>query len=419
MKACPVQAIRMRSGKAHLLEDKCIDCGECVKVCKTGAVVPLTDTFNDFSRFKYTVAIPSLALYSQFERNVMPKKILEALKRIGFDDVFDSTKTCITIFRAIEKYIKNYTGRKPLISSFCPTCIKLIQIRYPELLGNIIPVVSPMELAAKEVKQEICSKLGYRKNEVGIIYITPCPSKMTLIAHKLGKFYSDFDGSIPISDIYNSLYAYINQSAKTSGNSIDYYDISGFGLHLAKVGGLTSLLESENSISVSGINNVLFILEDIERGKLNDIDLVEMNACLEGCLGGSLVVENLYMAWNKMNYLIKQYGEKKIPVRKKNAYNESDLFYKSIYEPLPPKPIDSDLKTAISKITERKEIHSKLPDIDCGACGAPSCMSFAEDVVLGDAKLNDCVFMFNNDLKNKLKEKMMQILELQRRVEER
>lgn len=401
-----------------MLEDKCIDCGECVKVCKESAIIPLTNTFNDFSQYKYTVAIPSLALYSQFDRNVMPKRILAALKRIGFDEVYDSTRTCISVVKAIDKYVKNYTGRKPLISSFCPTCIKLIQIRYPELLGNIIPIITPMELAAKEVKQEVSSKLGYKKDEVGVIYITPCPSKMTSITQKQEKFYSDFDGAIPVSDIYNSLYAFINQSAKSDGHGVDYFEISGFGLNVAKVGGLTSLLENDNCISVSGINDVLFILEEIERGKLDDIDLVEMNACLEGCLSGSMMVENLYMAWNKINYLIKHFGEKKIPIGKKHTYNEPDLFYKSIYEPLPLKPIDNTLKKAITKITERKEIFAKLPNIDCGACGSPSCMTFAEDVVLGEAKLNDCIFMFNEELKNKLKEKMLQVLELQRKIEE-
>jgi len=419
LKVCPVEAIRIRNSKAHMIEEKCIDCGECVKVCKEAAIVPLTNTFNDFSKFKYTVAIPSLALYSQFDRNVMPQKILSALKRIGFDEVFDSTRLCIAVFKAIEKYIKNYTGRKPLVSSFCPTCIKLIQIRYPELLGNIIPIISPMELAAKEVKQEVSSKLGYKNNDVGVIYITPCPSKMSSIMQKEGKFYSDFDGAIPVSDIYNSLYASITQSSKSMGHSIDYYEISGFGLNLAKVGGLTSLLGNDNCISVSGINDVLFILEEIERGKLHDIDLVEMNACVEGCLGGSMMVENMYMAWNKMTHLIKHFGEKKIPVGKKHSYNESEFFYKSIYEPLPPKPIDASLKKAITKITERKEIYSKLPNIDCGACGSPSCMTFAEDVVLGDAKLNDCIFIFNEELKHKLKEKMLQILEMQRKTEER
>jgi Na+-translocating ferredoxin:NAD+ oxidoreductase RNF subunit RnfB len=416
LKVCPVEAIRIRNGEATMLEELCIDCSECIKACKSGAIVPLTNSFNDFTKFKYTVAVPSLALYGQFSRNIRPKEILTALKSVGFDEVVDSSRACLAVYKAIEKYIKNYSGRKPLIATFCPTCIKLMQIRYPELLGNLIPIIPPMELAAKEVRIEAAKRMHLDEEDIGVIYITPCPSKMTLISQK-GKYYSDFDGAIPISDIYNTLYGLLNHTSKRSSDSY-YYDISGMGLNLGRMGGLTALLGGDN-ISVSGINDVLYILEDIERGKLHDIDLVEIHSCLEGCIGGSMVVENVYYARNKMLQLIDYFGEKKLPVGKKDIYKDSELFYKNLYEPLPLKPIDSDLNKAISKITERKEILSQLPNINCGACGAPSCMTFADDVVKGDCHLNDCIFMLNEELKLKLKEKIKDLLDTQHKLGEK
>jgi Fe-S-cluster-containing hydrogenase component 2 len=102
LKACPVEAIRIRNKKARMLEEKCIDCGVCVKVCDSNAIVPLTNSFTDFSKFKYTVGIPSLALYSQFERHVAPKTILSALKKIGFDEVVDITESCVTVYNGIQ-----------------------------------------------------------------------------------------------------------------------------------------------------------------------------------------------------------------------------------------------------------------------------------------------------------------------------
>ncbi|MGA2667871.1 MAG: [Fe-Fe] hydrogenase large subunit C-terminal domain-containing protein [Ignavibacteria bacterium] len=415
LKVCPVEAIRVRNGKAMMIDELCIDCSVCVKVCKTGAIVPLTNSFNDFSKFEYTIAVPSLALYSQFDRRIKPKEILTALKRIGFDEVADSSRACLTVYKAVEKYIKNYTGRKPLIATFCPTCIKLIQIRYPELLGNLIPIISPMELAAKEIKIEASKRIGVKKEDIGVIYITPCPSKMTSITQK-GKYYSDFDGAIPISDIYNTLYGYLSHLAKKLNDTSDYYDISGMGLNIGRMGGLASLLGGDNCIGVSGINDVLYMLEDIERGKLHDIELVEMHACLEGCIGGSMVVENVYYSRNKMLQLIEYFGEKKLPVGKKDIYKDSELFYNNIYEPLPLKPIDEDLNRAIGKITERKEILSKLPNIDCGACGSPTCSAFADDVVKGDCHMNNCIFILNEELKLKLKQKIKSLLETQKQL---
>jgi iron only hydrogenase large subunit-like protein len=419
LKSCPVDAIRVRNKKARMLEELCIDCGVCVKVCGSNAIVPLTNSFTDFSKFKYTVAIPSPALYSQFDRNVAPKTILSALKKIGFDEVVDITNACVTEFRAIQKYMKDNPGRKPLIYTSCPTCIRLIQIKYPELLKYLIPVIPPMEIAAREAKKEFSARFGVNKIEIGVIYITPCPSKMILISGKNDSFYSDFDGAIAISDIYNTLYSVINHVRSANENGEEYYEINGFGLNFGYIGGLTSLLEGDNYFTVSGISNVLYILEEIERGKLNDIDLLELHSCSEGCVGGPLVVENIYKAANKMKYIIERLGEKKLAVTKKNNFITEELYYENIFEPLPIPPIDADLKKAIIKIAKRKEIYSKLPGIDCSACGSPSCMTFAEDIVKGEAKLNDCMFMANDELKHKLKEKMLEVLDLQSKMNEK
>jgi hypothetical protein len=275
-----------------------------------------------------------------------------------------------------------------------------------------------MELAARKAKKEFSARFGVSKDEIGVIYITPCPSKMILISQKEGSFYSDFDGAIAISDIYNTLYSAINHTRKADGDGSEYFEINPFGLNFAYLGGLTSLLEGDNYITVSGINDVLYILEEIERGKLDDIDLVELNSCIEGCVGGSLTVENIYLAANKIKYIIEKFGGKKLPVGKKDQFKTEDIFYEDIFEPLPPEPIDSDLTGAITKISERKEIYSRLPQIDCGACGSPTCFTFAEDIVKDEEKLNDCMFMLNDELKHKIKEKMLEILELHSKLEE-
>lgn len=402
LKVCPVEAIRIRNGKALMLENKCIDCGECVKVCETGAIKPLTNSFKDFSKYKYIVAVPTFVLYGLFERKIMPKTILTSLKKIGFDDVVDITRACLSIYKAMDKYIKNYKGKKPLLSSFCPTVIRLIQMRYPALLNNIIPVIPPMELAAREIKNDLVKRMGFSKEEIAVIYITPCPAKMILISQKIGKFYSNFDGAIPVSEIYNPLLLAIHQSVKTGVEHADHFDVSGMGLNFSRTGGLSSMIEGENHITVSGINDILNALEEIERDKLQDIDFIELHACNEGCIGGSMVVENVYNIRTKLSQLVEYYGEKRISISKRDVYENSEMFYDSIYEPLPQKPIDNDIKKAIEKISKRKEFYATLPGINCGACGSPTCFAFAEDFIRGDVKREDCVIIQNLELKKKL-----------------
>ena len=86
MRICPTQAIRIREGKAVILSDRCIDCGECVRICNQHAIVPMTSSFSDFSKYKYTIALPSPVFYSQFGKDITPPAILSSLKKIGFND---------------------------------------------------------------------------------------------------------------------------------------------------------------------------------------------------------------------------------------------------------------------------------------------------------------------------------------------
>jgi len=402
LKICPVEAIRIRNGKAVMLEDKCIDCGECVKICKSGAIISLTNTFNDFSNYKYIVAVPSIILYTQFDRNVKPKTILSSLEKIGFDEVFDITRICNTVAKALKNYLKEHLEKKPLISSFCPTCVKIIQMLYPELKDNLVPIISPIELAAKYVKNDVSKRLNLKKEEIGVIYITPCPSKMILISRKSENYFSDFDGAIPIYEIYNTLYGSVHQMMKEMTIETGYYDISGYGLHFAESDGLKYMMDNDNCISVSGINNVIHILDEIDKGKLSNVDFVEMNSCPEGCLGGPMVVENAYIARTNLKNLINYYRETRIPIAKKDEFAGLEFYNPSIIDTFEESKNEVNIRSALQKLTKKKQIYAGLPKINCTACGAPGCEAFAEDVAAGYAEISDCVILENRKLKNKL-----------------
>ncbi len=73
-----------------------------------------------------------------------------------------------------------------------------------------------------------------------------------------------------------------------------------------------------------------------------------------------------------------------------------DEGYFSLENPLLPRPtkyFDTDLETSIKRMRERERIYQNLRQTDCGCCGAPTCMAFAEDCVRGDARLTDCIFL--------------------------
>ena len=405
MRVCPTQAIRVRNGKAKILEERCIDCGECINVCPNNAIIPLTDPFTTISKFKYTIAIPSPALYAQFGREILPDRVLEGLKKIGFDDAYDIAQSCGEVSFAIQEYLREYKGPKPLILSSCPTVVRLIQVRYPELIDLIMPIETPREVAGREIKEKKSKELGLKEEDIGAIYLTPCPAKMISIKQPAEGGKSHLDGAISIKDIYAPLLSAMESLNRTeSKSSLKSLCILGIGWAIA--GGISKTLKLKNSLVVSGLRNVIKVLDDIENGKLKNIDFLEAYSCLEGCVGGSLTVENVYISYNKIFQLIEDLELQKIKacsdikeVRKK--YKQNYYLRKEKIYPRPLKPLDSDISKAILKMKQKDNIYEDLPKIDCGACGSPTCETFAEDVVRGEARITDCIF--------KLPEKFEQI----------
>jgi len=177
----------------------------------------------------------------------------------------------------------------------------------------------------------------------------------------------------------------------------DLEDICILGMGWAMVGGICRTLRLKNALAVSGLGEIIKVFDDIETGKLRNIDFIEAYSCPQGCVGGSLTVENIYNSHNKILKLIETLEYEQIKacpdireVRK--LYKQDYFFINGKFEPRPIQPLDKNLGKAIKKRKKKEEIYESLPKIDCGVCGAPTCLTFAEDVVKGEAKQTDCIF---------------------------
>ncbi len=397
MRACPTEAIRVRQGRATILEEKCIDCGECIIACPNSAIIPLTDPFGELTKFRHTVAIPSPALYAQFGREILPDKILAGLKKIGFDDAYDLAFTSGEVSFAIQEYIRGYQGPKPLISSACPVIVRLIQVKYPDFIDLIIPIDNPREIAAREIKKRKAKQFDLDEKEIGTFYLTPCPAKMISIRQPAEKGRSHLDGAIAIQEIYGPLLAAM-QTVEPESYRKALESICILGIGWAMVGGICRTLRLKNSLVVSGLPEILKVFDDIERGKLRNIDFIEAYSCPQGCVGGSLTVENIYVSYNKILKLIETLEFEKIKacpdIREvRNLYRQRYFHLEGKIGARPLKPLDENLAKAIAKRKEKEEFYESLPKTDCGACGSPNCRAFAEDFVHGEVTRTDCIYI--------------------------
>jgi iron only hydrogenase large subunit-like protein len=396
LRVCPTEAIRVRAGETLILEDRCIDCGECITACPSDAVVPRTDSFGDLGRFKHTVVIPSPTLYAQFGRAILPDKILRGLRRLGFDEVFDLAITCGDTSLAIENLLEEHKGPRPLIFNGCPAVVRLIQVKYPNLVDHIVPIKLPQCLAAKEIKETRSRELGLRPEEIGTFYVTPCPAAMIDIQQPATEGESHLDGVISIADVYGPLLAAL-ESVDVESYRRGLESICILGMGWAVAGGMHRTLRIDNVLDVSGISEIIKTLDDVERGRLQNVALVVAYSCPQGCVGGALTVENRYISYNKVLRLLETLEREHIEACRdkrevRERYRRRIFHMEHPYVPRPLRSLDRDLGRAISKRKRKEEIYDGLPKVDCGICGAPTCLAFAEDVVMGDARLTDCIF---------------------------
>ncbi|MCX7994734.1 MAG: 4Fe-4S dicluster domain-containing protein [candidate division WOR-3 bacterium] len=396
MKACPTKAIRIKERKARVNAERCIDCGECYRVCPYDAVTPLTTKTSDINLFKIKVALPSPVLYSQFGGEIMPDEILNALQEIGFDYVYDEALICEMASVAIEEYLERNKSPRPIISSTCPVVVRLIQRLFPSLVSLIIRMEPPREIAAKNLRKEISKEKQIPEDEIGIFHITPCPAKMVSINRPETMEKSNLDGAISIREIYNQIMQKLRKRERKFLLQTQS-QISGIGIGWAISGGEIRGIKQDASVSVSGVYDTIKILNEVESGKIKNIEYLECLICPDGCIGGPLTVENRFLAKTHILKLIRKFGERnRIDINYvKQLYEKNFFSFERDIQPKPFSPLDMDKSEAIKKLRKKERILKNLPGINCGVCGAPDCESFAEDLVRGEQNLTigKCVFL--------------------------
>lgn len=386
-------------GKSEDIEGAVHRCGECIRVCPYHAKNAVTDPLSSISQFKYKIALPAPALYAQFKMvNQVDKvdRVLSGLKAMGFDDVFEVAKGAEICAKAIAAELEK-PGNRPLISSACPAVVRLIQVRFPELLDNVVKVDAPVEVAAKVAKEEFARKNNVDIADIGAYFITPCPAKMTSIKSPLAKEKSDVDGAISILEVYGLL---TGQLKAADAKHFDGVKASAKGIGWANSGGETFAVGEKNALAVDGISNVARALEDIENDKLKDLDFFEGLACVGGCVGGPLVFESAFVAQSRVQKICDEVGYDRAVEEQAEQYAQTGVAAtRKQMEAVDVMKLDDDRMEALRKIQQIEELVQKLPGMDCGSCGAPSCRALAEDIVRGHAQEMDCVFILKEKVR--------------------
>ncbi|MBO4509104.1 MAG: 4Fe-4S binding protein [Spirochaetaceae bacterium] len=420
--SCPVEAIRVHGGKAHILETQCIDCGECIRKCPSRAKYALTASNDELLAYKTKVALLAPAFFAQFSEKTSRQAIMDAVKTLGFDFVYDISGAAGEVSRATAEFIREnkQTGQyeTPIISSSCPAILKLIQIRFPSLIDHILPIIPPSENAARQARAQ--------HPDAGIFFISPCPAKVTVARSPLGYAKSEIDGVFAMNAVYLPVLQALKKGSSAAGSgqapSSAQNDESAPAFRAAHVQWCHAAGEAEalelhlrqygddcRWLYADGLTQALKILEETEDGQFEHFDFLEISACTGGCLGGPLTVTPAPAAASVLRRGAQGCaGKLAVPGTEPGAQAAqpaqpapltdtqpklSDLLFTEPIIPRPSRLLDTDFAAARKKMQQMEEIVTQLGGLDCGSCGAPNCRALAEDIVRKNAVKEDCVIV--------------------------
>ena len=368
IKTCPSEAICRREHSVEIDEEKCIHCGKCIDVCeKKGLVVENAHISTTLDLYDYTVALIPTSFYSYFSSIEEAGKMLNAIKKLGFNEVVDYGDIEGAIY--LESIYRAEDNDELNISSFCPCINELIQKQFPMLLDQMVNLQYPVEVAAKKCRERLEKQYG----KVGIYSLCECVSKMRLAKVPFGNNESYIDYAMSLSHIFpkaNSL-----KDDNTFKPDICREGICGV------VSDFYHYYQHEKTVmGLSGIDSCIQALELAEFGHLDEIGLLGLFACQGGCVGGKYLWTNPLIGRIHLDQLSVYSNKEVLSIDK----DDMDRTYEIIEKQ------NKSFKEKMNRFNKINEILASLPQYDCGACGYPNCRALAEAIYNEKADVNIC-----------------------------
>jgi NADH-quinone oxidoreductase subunit G len=323
-----------------LNDTKCTFCGQCVTACPTGALTEMDRTYNvwaainDPSKHVVVQTAPAVRVAVGEEFNMAPGsiatgKLVTALKRMGFDGVFDTDFAAdVTIMEETTELIERVTKGEnlPILTSCCPGWVKFFEHQYPELCNIPSSAKSPQQMFGALAKSYYAEKKGIDPKDIVVVSVMPCLAKKYEAAReelRNNKEQRDVDIVISTREIasmfkeagikFNALpdSSFDNPLGESTGAAVIFGTTGGVleaalrtaadwisgqtleNIDFREVRGMEGIREAEVNVGgiqvkaaiASGLGNARKLLDKIKAGKA-DYHAIEIMACPGGCING-------------------------------------------------------------------------------------------------------------------------------------
>lgn len=316
-RACGVKAIETDDqGRAHINSEKCVSCGMCMVSCPFGAISDKSQVFQlcrAIREEKRIVAALAPAFVGQFGPDVTPRKLKQALIKMGFEDVHEvALGADIGAVAEARQYAeKIMTGELPfLLTSCCPSWAMLAKHYFPDLIDSVSNELTPMVATARSIKK--------KDPNVLVVFIGPCAAKKLEASRRHVR--SDVDFVITFEELRGMFDAKEINPSNMEGDT-SFHDATAAGRGYAVAGGVASAIEeclkeyyTEMPIKIEhaeGLAECKKVLTLAKAGRMNGC-LIEGMGCPGGCMGGA----GTNISLNKAKTELKKYKDgstQKIP----------------------------------------------------------------------------------------------------------
>ena len=388
VRTCEVKAIQVKNEQAQIINDMCILCGHCLEACPQNAKTFISDLekVKDYiaSGYKTVISIaPSYAGIMKFNNS---GQIVTALKKLGFYQVRETAEGAVYVTNEYERLIREGKMRN-IITTSCPSANDLIEIYYPSLVDEMAPVVSPMIAHGKMIREVV-------KEEVKIVFLGPCMAKKRE-AQGDERTRGYIDAVINFEEIEKWLAKEKINITDLEPMEFDNSNPAVNRLYPISSGVISSVVAMEDDaevrkyrkLYVHGIKNCMELFASMECGEVEGC-FIEANICNGGCIKGPAVSRK-----EISRFKVKLDMEESI---RKEAPNQSE-FYNLDKESLAktfknraseePMPSEDELRKILKKTGKVK----RDQELNCGACGYPTCRDKAIAVYQGKAELTMCI----------------------------
>ena len=369
---CQVKSIKFSGNQASVVKNECILCGHCYVVCPQNAKEIVSDMekvkvlLEQNEHVVVSLAPSFIANYNGVKINAMKA----ALKKLGFYDVEETAIGAGLVKLEYEDYLDEV---KPniFITSACHSVNLLIQKYYPDLLGCLAPIISPMQAHALDIRQRI--------KDAKVVFIGPCIAKKDEAEH--------YQGYVDAVLTYEELSKWLDKEGIKLENSL--VDDLGFkSRFFPTTGGIIRSLSRKNDdyhyIAIDGVENCINVLEDISKGNLNNC-FIEMSSCVGGCINGPIMEKHHKRPLRDYLEVVNYAKDQDLDLIRldKSLYRKEFLSIKKKYE------YPSDLQ--IEEILKQMGKSSIDDELNCGSCGYNTCREKAVAIFQGKANISMCL----------------------------